>query len=420
MGVFSIFREPGKKSDPAKVKIPSREAYYETIARRISFAKYALILLSVCFAAFAFTFYGDELTIENFRYMLKFVSFDPVTVGSDGSRVVYDYDAGNLGAVVRGDLAVVNKTGISVYDFNSRRVLKSGFSYADPLVRTSDRNVYVCDLGGRELEVFTSYSSVLKQTYEYPILGLDVTDGGAFAVISKKRNYRSGVWVYDENFNTIYTAFFGAGSDDRDREILDVALRGDKNELLAAAFYTTESGEFETCLMRMDLTQEDSYTTQTFTGELPWQVAYCDDGGFWLLTNKALRSFAADGSLLLEELYGTRSVQKFELGEKYASLAYGSDGFGNDMSTVFFAADEKRRTVSGSAVTDVVFLDERAFLLRDGELLSLSLDGGEDAHRPLSQTYTSLLTAPESAQIVLFSGSEAVILDIDGIGDAAE
>lgn len=98
MGVFSIFREPGKKSDPAKVKIPSREAYYETIARRISFAKYALILLSVCFAAFAFTFYGDELTIENFRYMLKFVSFDPVTVGSDGSRVVYDYDAGNLGA----------------------------------------------------------------------------------------------------------------------------------------------------------------------------------------------------------------------------------------------------------------------------------------------------------------------------------
>ena len=150
MGVFSIFREPGKKSDPAKVKIPSREAYYETIARRISFAKYALILLSVCFAAFAFTFYGDELTIENFRYMLKFVSFDPVTVGSDGSRVVYDYDAGNLGAVVRGDLAVVNKTGISVYDFNSRRVLKSGFSYADPLVRTSDRNVYVCDLGGRE------------------------------------------------------------------------------------------------------------------------------------------------------------------------------------------------------------------------------------------------------------------------------
>ncbi len=102
-----------------------------------------------------------------------------------------------------------------------------------------------------------------------------MTDGGAFAVISKKRNYRSGVWVYDENFNTIYTAFFGAGSDDRDREILDVALRGDKNELLSPRPSTPpKAGEFETCLMRMDLTQEDSYTTQTFTGELPWQVAY--------------------------------------------------------------------------------------------------------------------------------------------------
>ena len=52
----------------------------------MSFVKYAVILLSVCFAAFAFTFYGDELTIENFRYMLKFVSFDSVTVGSDDNR----------------------------------------------------------------------------------------------------------------------------------------------------------------------------------------------------------------------------------------------------------------------------------------------------------------------------------------------
>lgn len=127
MGVFSIFREPGKKTDPAKVKIPTREAYYETIARRVSFVKYAVILLSVCFAAFAFTFYGDELTIENFRYMLKFVSFDSVTVGSDGSRVAYDYDTGNIGAVVRGDLAVINRSGICVYDFNSRRVLKAAF-----------------------------------------------------------------------------------------------------------------------------------------------------------------------------------------------------------------------------------------------------------------------------------------------------
>lgn len=90
----------------------------------------------------------------------------------------------------------------------------------------------------------------------------------------------------------------------------DVALRDDKGELLAAAFYTTESGEFETCLMRLDLTAEDSYTTLTYTGELPWKAVYRDDGGFWLLTNKALRSFAADGSLLFEERYGTRTGAK--------------------------------------------------------------------------------------------------------------
>ena len=36
------------------------------------------------------------------------------------------------------------------------------------------------------------------------------------------------------------------------------------------------------------------------------------------------------------------------------------------------------------------------------------------------RTYTSLLLAPETTQLVLFSGAEAVILDIDGIGQTEE
>ena len=70
MGVFSIFRDKSASSAPESGKIPTQEAYYGTIVRRISLAKYVLILISICFAAFAFTFFGDELTIENFRYML--------------------------------------------------------------------------------------------------------------------------------------------------------------------------------------------------------------------------------------------------------------------------------------------------------------------------------------------------------------
>ena len=113
-------------------------------------------------------------------------------------------------------------------------------------------------------------------------------------------------------------------------------------------------------------------------------------------------------------------MQKFELGEKYASLAYGGSGFGNDMDTEFFTANEACRTVAGPAVTDIAFFGDQAFLLRDGELQSVSLSGGSDATQSLSQTYTSLLLAPETTQLVLFSGAEAVILDIDGIGQTEE
>ena len=411
MGVFSIFRDKSASSAPESGKIPTQEAYYGTIVRRISLAKYVLILISICFAAFAFTFFGDELTIENFRYMLKFVSFDPVTVSMDGAEIKYDYDAGNTGAIVRGDLAVVNGSEICVYDFSSRRVLKSHLGYSDPLVRVSDRNIYVCDLGGTELEIFTSYSSVFSQSYEYPILGLDVNGSGAFAVISKKKNYRSGIWVYDENFNTVYTTFFGS-----DREIIDVSLNDDGTRLMAAAFYTTDAGEFETYLMTIDTGSEDPVRTVTVPGELPWKVCYTDDGGCWLLTDRALRRYSADGAEIFCEYYGSRTIKKFKLDEKYASLAYHDGSSGNDMYVEFYSSSGLTGTAYVPAVTDILFYGDRAYMLTSNGLDIVDpTDTGCTPLHVADGVFDSVLVSRETSQIVLFSKSRAVIYDIDGL-----
>lgn len=78
---------------------------------------------------------------------------------------------------------------------------------------------------------------------------------------------------------------------------------------MAAAFYTTDAGEFETYLMTIDTGSEDPVRTVTVPGELPWKVCYTDDGGCWLLTDRALRRYSADGAEIFCEYYGSRTIK---------------------------------------------------------------------------------------------------------------
>lgn len=72
MSVFSIFTTK-KRRQPKKAQ-PTPTEYYAHLATRLSVLKVALLAVLVCFIAFGFTFYGSELTMENFRYMMKFMS----------------------------------------------------------------------------------------------------------------------------------------------------------------------------------------------------------------------------------------------------------------------------------------------------------------------------------------------------------
>ena len=93
MGAFSIFSN--KKKRDAAYELPEPELnYYEVLGRRMSKLKYIMLLGLILFVIGGFTFYSDQLNVENFRYMLKFMSIDMDTEIADGAQIEFDASPG--------------------------------------------------------------------------------------------------------------------------------------------------------------------------------------------------------------------------------------------------------------------------------------------------------------------------------------
>ena len=205
MSAFSIFTD--RKKQKKNTETPTVEQYYEKKARRVSHLRYICLLLTVLFVVYGFAAHGDVLTAENFRYMLKFLDLTEVDV-SETAEVRYDYGESNRGALFKGDLAVLNTDGLTVYSREAgtvgNKMFSESFRMEDPRLVATTQNIFAYDLGGNEVRMFNSYSQLARLSMDYPIYGFSAVDSGHFAVITAEKNYRTAIYVYDAYARQIY------------------------------------------------------------------------------------------------------------------------------------------------------------------------------------------------------------------------
>ena len=151
MSVFSIFTTK-KRRQPKKAQ-PTPTEYYAHLATRLSVLKVALLAVLVCFIAFGFTFYGSELTMENFRYMMKFMSVDRDTTLAAGNTITYDSDEDTVYAILNGDVAIANRNGLSVYDTAGQRLLRQNGEFNEPLAVVNGKHLIVADRSSYQLNI---------------------------------------------------------------------------------------------------------------------------------------------------------------------------------------------------------------------------------------------------------------------------
>lgn len=404
MGVFSVFSDKNKRKKNKNTLTPTVEQYYEERAHRTAALRWILLLALMLFIIYGFAFHSEELTVDNFRYMLKFVEFTEKE-STGVSLVTFDYGEENKGALYKGDVVVLNKTGLSIYSEDADRVLSSSFRMGDPRLAVSGTGVLAYDLGGNEVRMFNSFSQLALIPTDYPIYGLCVSESGNFAVITSEKNYRTSVYVYDQYAKQRYHRSLSTVFVDQ------AALSPDGEELLTLGHYA-KNGSFYSVLERYSIHEEEPLESITYKNEMPLRLSWLDGDRYAVLTGEAVRIYRkTEKDPIAEYSLSEISLQNCLLFEKYILII--SDAEGISGGTVLTVLDENLKKLSDTSfdgsIENVSVINGKIYALMIGSVTELSPDGREKKEYEVSNDVLSVLASAENEPL-LFEKSRVLKL----------
>jgi len=394
LGAFSIFSGKKKKADT------DSGTRYRRLSTAAMLGKFSVLLLGLLLVLWGFSFHTDEINMDNFKYLINSLNGDNVQT-TKYSTLYYDKNEENRFAFVRGDLAVVNSNGSTVYSLSGeRKSADSILKMDDPQVLWSAKYMYIYDLGGTEFVVKNSTETVKTINYNYPIRAAAANDSGFFAVASNEKTTRSSVFVYDDKYREVYKRSFGS------QYTVAVDINEGAGRLLTASVYATD-GNFVTELGLYPLKDESTLACLSFEGEYPYRVCFNNDDGFMLFTDKGCRFFDAEGKLISFTEFGLTGIDDFGINEHGFIRMYSSATMSAE-ETIELYDGKSGKLLYGDSYEKGVRLarchGDYLYVVSDGLLYAVRLSDGEIRSTPVGLDVLELLTVEKDTLLVLTEG----------------
>ena len=397
MGVFSAFKDKRAKRNN---ETPTVGEHYTKLGRRSAFIRYAIIILIVIFAIYSLSFHSNEITIENFRYMLKFINVNEEAETPVGTKIAFDGSSGNRGLAFKGDLAVLNESGLAVTGWDSEVILRESFSLDHPKITENGINLFCYDLGGKELRIFNSYSLLSEIQFDYPIYWLAASKSGSFAAVSSAKGYRSAVYVYDKEFRLTYSRLLG------DKYVDFVDISHDGEEFVTAAHYS-EDGNIVTLATRVRVDSEDAVSQQKFIGEIPLGIYYTENG-YCLMTSDKMRMFDGEDNIIGEVSFGDKDLLSGRIYGERILVTYAMEGLSGGTEAIIYRLDGsvEYTHVFENSLSDSVIIGDTLYALSPGTLSECMINGDTILY-DIPTSYSSLVS--DENKLILFSENQAEV-----------
>lgn len=275
--------------EPQKEKVLRHEdfqavgdVYYANVSAGYKVAQRFLWLLFILFTLISILFHYQEITYDNFFYLMRDFSSAVDAESSHYETVSYESSPGQHFALYRGGVAVVSPSGISAFTATGRRTLQAESDFSAPFVVCSDQYMLVYDTAGKSFSVYNSFSKVYTETLTYPVTAACFAEDGSFAVITREADRRAVVYIYDKDFNRDTYRW--------NAYMFDIAMDSDR-DLVAFVYYGAGDGTGETMISIRRKTTLEEITTISLNGEFPLDCGFMDNNKFALITNGAVRMF---------------------------------------------------------------------------------------------------------------------------------
>lgn len=370
--------------------------------------KYTCVLLLVILFIFAFTVYSDEITYDNFRYLIKYADFD-VFDDAKHSSFSFGKEENAAFALLREDFAVVTRNDFSLYDLSGKKNYTEHLRYSNPALLSNPEHCLVYDVFGNSFSVFNSFSPVLTEEFEYPIEYACISKGG-FAFITGEKGYTSKVIVYNSKLSKSFRFL------SKEKRVTDIALSDDAKTLLCA-FTGVQDGHFVSSFTLFDTVAGEELCSGSIEEEMIVR-SFLSDKKMFLITDKCAYAYYEDGALAFSVPFGVNNIYKAYVFDSELVLVYTSALSGNNTRTcvydfsgklVYEASDRKKFLGAAKSGSQI-------YLLYQGELLKISGSDYSVQTSTLPEEYHSVFSYDDG--VVLCSDERVYTADFFAKEDA--
>lgn len=336
-------------------------------ANKVRLYKFITLAVLVLFLLGGLILYQKDITLENLRYLVKYLNFYTAGDARDGSTILYEADTENVYTVFRGDLVVVNHGGMSLYDRSGTAVLTDSFNMTEPVPVPGDKFLIVYDLGGYTLRVYNSFSLLHEESFDYVIQSVSVNANGYYAVATAQRSYHAAVVVYNDDFEEAFRWL------SVDKFVTDCVLTNTD-----ALFLTTvrvENGDLLGEVLELKVGRSEPVSSYVLADEMPVDIAWTRRGMLYL-TDSSLR-FLSGGEEVRSTAFPSRSLEKAAMGDQICVVAQNELSVGVNIKLRLFDREGNEvfsRDLSAQ-IQDLCVLEDEAYLLTYNHLYRLSSEG---------------------------------------------
>ncbi len=344
-------KQPSPPDRVQKVSRPHLDSYYTRISGHFRAAKYITVIILSAFLIFSFTFLRSDITLENLRYLLKFISFTNTETSITASKINYASGDPNRLELFIGDLCTLSPEGYALYDSRGNQIMAENIKYSVPVLKTGDRFTLCYDLDGTAFTVLNTFSKLYEGTTEYPITDGTISSEGSFAIASSSREYRTAITLYDSDFEPITRIY-------KNDHLMALEMKDDASEL-AVMTAGARNGEFYTKIELIAPNKDKELHSCELAG-LGYSLYYTDSG-FAVITDESICFLDSELELIRAYRHDSRLAMS-EASGKYVICAHSDSVMGNSSRACVYTTDGR-----------LIF--EGSF---DGKLIAMDFDESGD------------------------------------------
>lgn len=398
-----IYKRQSTDGEPIDFSSPSIP-YYSELAARFSAARLIIYILLFVFVLGSIIFGSRMITYSNLYYLVKDINAAAADASDTANYLAYPTSGASQSyALYREGLIVAGEDEVTVISASGKLTLSDNVAFTNPCVSSADKYFIVYGRGEKAFCVYNSFVRIYGESTEYPIYLAEMCESGIFAVVTRSRDYRSVVNVYDSDMQMLTTFR-------TDGYVTALDLNDNGTRLaMSVVEYTAEGGGSRLVTVKVGDNEKES---DVFIGtDAVYDLEFADNSRITVVCDGGLRFYRFDGDAEGELPFADGQPRLYSMADGYVGVLSEKNDGGYILRVVNkYGSEEYTADVTGGARPLQLCLSGRdAYLLTEDNVRTFS-KGGEGTPLALPDDTVERLLIRNNGRVLACTMSYATVL----------